>query len=277
MSLISSPQNPGVKAVIKLRKRRERDRQGLMIVEGYRELLRAVEAGLPLRTLYYSPAHYQGTNERGLVERAQLNGARLLEVSERVFTKMAYRDRPEGLLAVAPIPGDSLQELEAKFDSEQPFVMVVEGIEKPGNLGTILRTADAAGVDAVIVCDEVTDVYNPNVVRASIGTLFTVPLARASSEETISWLRERGIPSFAATPAADKLYAAAPLNPPCALVVGAEQFGLTKLWLEGADAAVRIPMNGYADSLNVAQAATILMFEVVRRRLESAGSIALES
>ena len=176
---------------------------------------------------------------------------------------MAYRERPDGLLAVAPQWKRSLADLTLPA---KPFLLVVEAIEKPGNLGTILRSADAAGCDAVIVCDPVTDIFNPNVVRASTGVLFSVPLVVEESTRVHAWLRERKIRSVATTPAAEKIYSNADLCGPLAIVMGSEQYGLSEFWLKNADLPVRIPMAGQADSLNVAMATIITLFEAVRQR-----------
>jgi RNA methyltransferase, TrmH family len=261
--LITSLQNPRLKEVIKLRDRGGREEAGLMIVEGYRELKRALENGVRPRALFYSPAWYLGANEPGLVERCGAEGAELVECSKEAFAKIAYRDRPEGLLALAPIQRRGLADLQLP---ENPLLIVAEAIEKPGNLGSILRSADAAGVHGVIVCDRCTDLHNPNVVRSSIGTLFTVPVAEATSEETLAWLKARGIRIFAATPHAERAYTQADMKPGCAIVVGAEQYGLSERWMQAADERVKIPMLGQADSLNVANATTILLYEAVRQR-----------
>ena len=260
---ITSLQNPRVKQLVKLRDRRDRDEAGVFIVEGYREVLRALDAGAKPRELYYSRDWFLGENEGALIDRAAEVGATLFELSKDAFKKVAYRDRPDGLLAVVPQWKTGLDDLRL---GAQPFVLVVEGIEKPGNLGTILRSADAAGVDAVIVCDPVTDPFNPNVVRSSTGVLFSVPLAIASSESVRGWLRKRGVRAVATTPAASDLYTATDLTGPLAIVMGSEQYGLSDFWLREADARVRIPMAGQADSLNVAMATIITLFEAVRQR-----------
>ena len=178
VELISSLQNPRIKQLVKLRDRRPRDEAGVFLVEGYRQIRRALEKNIPLTELYYSPAWYLGENEPSLLAEAETAGARLFELTQAAFAKVAYRERPDGLLAVAPQWRHALDDLTL---SPTPFLLVVEAIEKPGNLGTILRSADAAGVDALIVCDAVTDLFNPNVVRASTGVLFSVPVAVASS------------------------------------------------------------------------------------------------
>ncbi len=260
---LTSLQNPRVKEVVKLRDRPHRDEKGLMLIEGYRELKRALDNGVTPVRLFFSPAWYLGENEPALVARCAEAGAELFECARDVFQKMAYRERPEGLLAVAPQVGVKLDDLNLP---PRPLLIVAEAIEKPGNLGSILRSADATGVNAVIVCDRCTDINNPNVVRASTGTLFALPIVEAKSEEALAWLRSRGILILAATPHTDVLYTDADLTQGCAIVVGAEQYGLSDRWMANADVKVRIPMLGQADSLNVANATTILLYEAVRQR-----------
>ena len=260
---IESTRNPRVKHVVRLRKRSFRTEQGVLLIEGYRELRRAIDHGVKPVDVYFCPTLYLGENENSLLYECEAGGARLFVCSKAAFEKMAYRDRPDGLLAIAPAVKNRLDELNLP---ENPLLLVAERIEKPGNLGTMLRTADAAGADAVVVCDPCTDINNPNVVRASIGTLFSVPAAEASSEETIAWLRAHGIQIVSATPHSTKNYTEADLSKPTAIVVGAEQFGLTETWRGQADVEVRIPMLGSADSLNVSAAATILLYEAVRQR-----------
>lgn len=261
---ITSLQNPRVKEVVKLNRRPHRDETGLLLVEGYREVKRALDNGWKPRWLFYCPGLYLGKNEPAVVAEAAGAGAELFECVEHVFRKMAYRDRPEGLLAVGPQLRRTLADLD--LPAANPLVIVAEAVEKPGNLGTILRSADAAGVDAVIVCDRCTDLSNPNVVRASIGTLFSVPVVEATSEDALAWLRERGIRVLAASPHADQEYTAADLTRPTALIVGSEQYGLDEFWMKNAELKVRIPMLGQVDSLNVATATTILLYEAVRQR-----------
>ena len=256
------------------------------MVEGYREIRRALEKGVPLTELYFSSEWFLGVNEPALIEQARVAGAQLCELTKETFAKVAYRERPDGLLAVAPQWKKSLADLDGivggglsptrfgdvgrKARPTAPFVLVVEAIEKPGNLGTILRSADAAGCDAVIVCDPVTDIFNPNVVRASTGVLFSVPLVVEESARVLAWLREKKIRTVATTPAAEKIYSEADLRGPLAVVMGSEQYGLSEFWLKNADLPVRIPMAGQADSLNVAMATIITLFEAVRQRAASA-------
>lgn len=264
---LTSAQNPKIKAAIKLRDRRDRDRSGSFLIEGYRELLRAVEAGHPISQLFICPALFLGSNEGGLIEAISALGATVLTCSESLFRKLSYRDRPDGLIAIASQQHKGLRDLEATLErAAAPFLLVAEAIEKPGNLGTILRSCDAVGVDGLILCDKCTDIHNPNVVRASVGTLFTVPLFEAQGSETISWLQKRGVSIIAATPSATIEYTDADLTGPIAIAVGTEQLGLSPQWMEGAVIQVKIPMRGRADSLNVAMAATLLMYEAARQR-----------
>ncbi len=261
--LLTSLQNPRVKAVVGLRQRSDRDERSEMIIEGYRELKRALDNRHLPKTLFHCPALFMGTNEPALIEQARQSGAEIVECTAPVFGKMSYRDRPEGLLAIAPQVRHALADLHVP---EQPLIVVAEAIEKPGNLGTILRTADAAGVHAVIVCDRCTDINNPNVVRSSIGTLFALPVVEASSADTLAWLRARNIKVLAATPHTEFEYYDVDLRGGIAIVVGTEQYGLSDQWMSQADVKVRIPMLGQADSLNVAAATTILLYEAVRQR-----------
>jgi TrmH family RNA methyltransferase len=258
---ITSVQNQKIKDVVRLRERRARDKNGQFLIEGYRELLRAVDAGWKIEALFICPELFLGSNEPALIERC---GSEVFSCSEQVFRKISYRDRPDGLLAVAPQQHRVLDDL--SLGDKNPFFVIAEAIEKPGNLGTILRSSDATGVDGLIVCDRCTDIHNPNVVRASVGTLFTVPVVEAEGEETLKWLKERGIAVLAATPHAEKLYTDVDLTVPLAIAVGTEQLGLSDLWMEKADIQVRIPMLGTADSLNVATATTLLLYETVRQR-----------
>ncbi len=260
---ITSTQNPRVKNVLKLNKRADRDEQGLLLVEGYRELKRALDNGWMPRELYFCRDLFLGSNEDELLRCSAERGASLFDCSETVLRKLSYRDRPEGLLAVGPQIRYSLADITFR---SVPFLVVAEAVEKPGNLGTILRSADAAGVDGMLVCDRCTDISNPNVVRASIGTLFSVKVVEASTDDALAWLRARHIQIVSATPHADMLYTEADLAQPVSIVVGSEQYGLSTRWMNEADIKVRIPMLGQADSLNVASATTILLYEVVRQR-----------
>ncbi|MDD4024328.1 MAG: RNA methyltransferase [Kiritimatiellae bacterium] len=262
---IASLSNPRVKHAVKLRQRSHRDENGQMLVEGYRECLRALDNGYRPQALFYCEALYlKNLNEPEIVARCRALGAEILDCTEPVFKKIAYRERPEGLLIVGPHLTMKLSDLELP---ENALLVVAEAIEKPGNLGTILRSADAAGARAVIVCDRCTDIHNPNVVRASTGTLFSVPVVEADSDTVIAFLRERSFRILAATPHAERLHCEADLTGNVAVAIGAEQYGLTAKWMDAADLRVRIPMLGLADSLNVSAAATIMLFEAVRQRM----------
>jgi TrmH family RNA methyltransferase len=263
VELITSLQNPRLKRLVRLRDRRPREEEQAFLVEGYREVRRALEKKVRLDELYFSREWFLGENEPALLESAAAAGTALFELSKDAFAKVAYRERPDGILAVAPQWRRTLADLTLPPD---PFLLVVEAIEKPGNLGTILRSADAAGCDGVIVCDPVTDLFNPNVVRASTGVLFSVPCVVAASPAVREWLKHHRIRAVATTPAAPALYTATDLRGPLAIIMGSEQYGLSDYWLAQADRLVRIPMAGQADSLNVAMAALITLFEAVRQR-----------
>lgn len=261
--IISSLQNNRVKKAIKLRERRERDREKKFLIEGYRELFWACEGGVRIEFLFICPELFLGENERELIEKIANSGAKITRCSSSVFRKLSYRDRPDGLLAVAPHLAYCLESLNKK---EADFFVVAEAIEKPGNLGTILRSSDAVGADAVIVCDRCTDIHNPNVVRASVGTLFTQPVIEEKGDCVVQWLRQRNVVILAATPEASLEYTKVDLKKPIAVVVGTEQYGLSAKWMEGANYQVKIPMMGSADSLNVAMATSLLLYEVLRQR-----------
>ncbi|MGD9932903.1 MAG: TrmH family RNA methyltransferase [Dehalococcoidia bacterium] len=251
-----------MKAAVRLRERRHRDREGLMLVEGRDELTLALDAGVRPVTLFATGEHAGSP----LAERCAQLGADVLEVTEEVFAKLAYREHPDGWVAVARIPETTLERIEAWG---RPLILVVDGVEKPGNLGAMLRTADAAGATAVILSDAGTDPFNPNVVRASKGTVFSVPLAVADANGVIEWLRERDIAIVVATPESAALYSDADLSGSVALVVGAEDTGVSGAWREAARVAVTIPMAGRVNSLNVATAAALLLYEAVRQRSAS--------
>jgi len=261
---ITSPANPRVKQLVALRHRRARDRAGVTLVEGLEELGLALAAGARPVALYVCP-ELAGPGAQQMIDRVRDLGAEVIRVSRAVFGKIAYRESPDGWLAVLPAVRTSLAALEP---GACPLVLICEGVEKPGNLGAILRTADAAGVAAVIAADPVTDWANPNVVRASKGTVFSVPVASATTDEVFAWLEERGLALVAAAPDGDVLLTDADLSGPTAIAVGSEARGLPAAWLERADARLRIPMFGRADSLNVSASAAILVYEAVRQRMQ---------
>ena len=260
---ITSPANARIKHLVALRRRRPRNDAGVTLVEGYAELDLALSAGVAPRELYYSPelAH---DDRLGVLGRVMERGAEVVRVSQAVFGKIAYRESPDGWLAVVPTVDAELDRLEL---GEQPLLLICEGVEKPGNLGAILRTADAAGVTAVIATDPVTDWGNPNLVRASKGAVFSVPVAAAPTARVLPWLAGHGVTVAAATPDGDVLLGDADLTGPVAIAVGSETHGLSGPWLGQADVTVRIPMFGRADSLNVAASAAIVVYEAVRQRM----------
>ncbi len=265
--LITSAQNPKLKEAVRLKERRDREESGLFLIEGYREISRAIQSKVAFEALFFSPHYFLGSNEPALIEQAAKNGAKLYECAEQVFSKLSYRDRPDGLVAVAKQMRYCLSNLDKVVENaKNPLFIIAEAIEKPGNLGTILRSADAVKADGVIVCDRCTDIYNPNVVRASTGTLFTLPVVEASGEETLQWLRQKKITIMAATPSASLEFTEADMKGSLAIAVGTEQLGLSKRWMEAAELQVRIPMMGVADSLNVATATTLLLYEALRQR-----------
>ncbi len=259
---ISSLQNPRVKALVRLRTRRERDRRAAFLVEGDREVGRALAWKSLMKTVYWCPGFAGEGLEDGLVEQLP-SAVEIVEMSEDVFRKISYRDRPEGVVAVLEQPDLRLSGLRLDAD---PLVLVVESVEKPGNLGAMLRTAEAAGADAVVLADPTTDVFNPNVVRASLGSLFTVPLAIAPGHEALDWVRNRGLAVIATTPQASETYWNVDLDSGLAVVIGSETDGLSALWMEGADIRVRIPMSGTVDSLNAGTAAAVMLFEARRQK-----------
>src|SRR5215469_9986148 len=259
---ITSPANPRIKQLVALRRRRARDQAAVTIVEGMAEIRLALSSGVRPRELYYC-MELSGPGGRDLAADAAAAGAELIRLTRAVFEKISYREGPDGWLAVVPAIETSLSHLDL---GPAPLVVVCAGLEKPGNLGAILRTADAAGVAAVIAADPVTDWGNPNVVRASKGAVFSVPVASATSAEALDWIADHGLRIVAATPDATQLVTSADLTGPTAIAVGAEQIGLSPEWLERADETVRIPMFGKADSLNVSISAAIITYEAVRQR-----------
>jgi TrmH family RNA methyltransferase len=256
---ITSLQNPLVKSVMKL-KSSASERRGTrrMLVEGRAEIQLAAAAGFAAQQLIVAPdlAREMPRGEEGPS----------VTVSAGIFAKLSYREHPDGWLGIFETPQSVLKDLRL---GERPLVIVLEGVEKPGNLGAVLRTADAAAVDALVMADSRTDIYGPNVVRASRGTIFSVPVAQATSAESLEFLQKRGILIIAASPDADTEYTGQDLTEPLAIVLGTESDGLSQLWLEAADAKVKIPMRGRANSLNVSIAAALLTYEALRQRAAS--------
>ena len=253
---ITSAQNPKIRNLLLLQeKSKARREQGLFVVEGRRELEHCLEAGYTVRTVFVCP-ELVGDRWPALT-------GNLIEIPETLYRKVAYRESTEGIIAEVECREHRLEDLQL---GEKPLIVVLESVEKPGNLGAVLRSADAARADAVIVCDPLTDLYNPNLIRASLGGVFTVPTVCASSTETIAWLRARCIRILTAQLQDSSWYYDIDMTVGTALVMGTESTGLTPVWREAADAHIRIPMLGRLDSLNVSVSAAILLFEAVRQR-----------
>ncbi len=258
METITSAQNPKIKNLLLLQeKSRARKEQGLFVVEGRRELEHCIEAGLRVRTVFVCEEISPSVIPSAVEE------SRVIRVPEALYRKIAYRDSTEGIVAEVEYRTIGLEDLKLP---ENPLIVVLEAVEKPGNLGAVLRTADAAGADAVIVADPLTDLYNPNLIRASIGAVFTVPTVPAPTEDVIPWLKARGIQILTAQLQDSSLYYDVDMKRGTAIVMGTESTGLTQPWREAADAHIRIPMLGRLDSLNVSVSASILVYEAVRQR-----------
>ncbi len=266
---LTSRTNPRVAAVAALRDRRERERQGLTIVDGAREVRRAIESGAEVVEAYVCEPLLAGPDARGALDALANAGIMPTTTSDGVFEKLAFGDRAEGLLAVIRVPDLSLGRLALPADA---LVAVIEGVEKPGNIGAVLRSADGAGADALVAASPRTDLYNPNAVRASAGTIFRVPLAAAPSADVLAWARGAGLRIVTTRVDADRPYTDADLRGPLAIVLGAEADGLTTTWTASDIEAVAIPMRGIADSLNVSVAAAVLLFEARRQRDRHTGS-----
>jgi len=262
--IITSPANARLKSLVALRRRRAREDAGLTLIEGYGELSLALDAGVVPRTLYYCPElMLDASVELDVVGRVQALGADTQQLGRAAFEKVAYREGPDGFLAVVDSVVRSCTDLRV---GPTPLVLICQGVEKPGNVGAMLRTADAAGVEAVVAADPVTDWGNPNLVRASKGTVFSVPVASDSTDETLTWLSDSGIELAATTPDTDLDYTEVDYTGPIAIAVGAEKYGLTDEILAAAAYRIRIPMAGRANSLNVAASAAIVIYEAVRQR-----------
>lgn len=270
--IVTSVANPRLKSLAALRRRRTRDETRTTVVEGHEELALALAAGVRPQTLFvcpelYSPAGHAGRQEIGrqddVVSHARQLGAEVIRLSRAAFEKVAYRESPDGLIAVVPAVGRPLVTVDP---GPAALVLVSQGVEKPGNLGAMLRTADAAGAAAVVAADPVTDWGNPNVVRASKGTVFSVPVSAATTTETLAWLARHEITLVVTTPDTDRLYTDVDLSGAVAVAVGAEKHGADDALLEAAAYRVRIPMLGKVNSLNVAASAAVVVYEAVRQR-----------
>jgi TrmH family RNA methyltransferase len=264
---LTSTRNPRVKQLVALRRRRTRDELGVTLIDGYDELVLALDAGVRPETVYYCPALLAPV-ARDLDARLTELAAEQVPVSREVFAKVSYRENPDGWLAVVPSPAVALASLALPA---RPLLLVCEAVEKPGNLGAMLRTADAAGVAAVIAAGPVTDWGNPNLVRASKGTVFAVPVAAAEPAEVLDWLAAHDVALVATSPDADATLDQIDLTGPVAIAVGAEHAGLSPALLAAATHIVRIPMFGRVNSLNVSASAAIALYEAVRQRASGSG------
>lgn len=258
---ITSIQNPFIKEILQLQeKSRTRKKLRLCIVEGKREISLAKKANYKIKTLLY----YDNIFDENLLNRFDLNSNQLIKVSKEVYQKIAFRDTTEGIVAILETKKLSLDSV--SFTSEQPLILIAEAPEKPGNIGALLRTADAANADAVLIANPKTDLYNPNIIRSSVGCVFTNQIATASISEIIDFLKEKNIAMYCATLSASKLYHKITYNNACAIVVGTEATGLRNEWLENSTQNIIIPMQGEIDSLNVSVSAAIILFEAKRQR-----------
>lgn len=274
MEQITSVQNPKIKELLALQeKSRLRREKGVFVVEGRRELEHCINAGFKVRTVFICPEIAGVTDSVRMsvgiiptdpfIMSLSLAGGSIIEVSRAVYDKVAYRGGTEGVIAEVYSKENSLESLEL---GENPLVIVLEGVEKPGNLGAVLRSADAAGVDAVLICDPLTDIYNPNLIRASIGAVFTQQVACCASSDAIGFLKRKGIRIYTAQLQDSEWYYDTDMRCGTAIAIGTEATGLTDQWREAADAHIKIPMLGRLDSLNASVSAAILLYEAVRQR-----------
>jgi RNA methyltransferase, TrmH family len=266
-AVISSPANEKLKQARRLRRSRHRAGENAFLIEGYRELARAVEAGIVVRDLFTCPEIWTGRNEQGLTDLVQSRGGRISELTKRAFTSLADQENPDGVLGVAEVPGVGLDRQDtALAAATAPLLLVVEGIERPGNLGTIARTCAGTGVSGLIVCDPQVDPFHPEVVRASVGALFSLSLSVVHSRDFLAWARDHRVRLVVSSPAAELSYDDADVTGATALVVGSEKFGVSDDMLQAADELVSLPMSGDVDSVNVAVAAGVLLFDAIRQR-----------
>jgi TrmH family RNA methyltransferase len=261
--IISSRQNDRIKELVRLRTRKERDHSGLTLIEEPLVIDRALDAGYPLCSLFFCPERIAPEFMDVLDRLLDLTGLEHIRVSEPVMDKISYRDHSEGMLVTASQLTLSLKDLDLPPD---PLLVVLESVEKPGNLGAVLRVADGAGAHAVIVCGRGTDLFNPNVLRASRGAFFSVPSVAANTDVVQEFLKSKNIAAVASSPVADHRWDEIGMTGPTAVVLGAEHAGLGPEWLAGADLTVGIPMFGAGDSLNVSTSAAVLLYEAVRQR-----------
>ena len=268
IEVISSAQNPRIKHLLALQQKSSlRREEGLFVVEGRRELEHCIHSGMQVECIYCLDEMSTITSTITSTNNSQLS---LVKVTKNVYERIAYRGSTEGIIAVIrtpqPLTLESLLQQKSRGVNGKPLFVVLERVEKPGNLGAILRSADAANATGVIVCDPLTDLYNPNLIRSSIGAIFTVPTVACTSEDCIAFLKQHGVQILTAQLQDSHLYYDTPMAGPTAIVMGTESTGLTDVWRQAADAHIRIPMLGQLDSLNVSVSAAILLFEAVRQR-----------
>lgn len=258
---ITSAQNPKIKNLLSLRdKSRQRRESGLFVLEGAREFERALKCGFKAHSVFFCTKYLKDEDVAASIQGC---GANLFEVSPAVYDRIACREGVEGVVALMHVVANGLNDITFR---EAPLILVLESVEKPGNIGAVLRTADAAGADAVIVCDPLTDIYNPNLIRASLGSIFSVKTVACTSEEAIDWLKSNNIRILTAQLQDSEVYYDTDMKCGTAIVMGTEDKGLSDIWRKNSDAHIRIPMNGLMDSLNVSVSAAILCFEAVRQR-----------
>lgn len=257
--LITSHQNPKIKHVLALEKARERNQQNVFVVEGLKELALALEGNYVVNTVFFCPQIISTEAVLKIVSDESL----LIPVQQNVFEKIAYRDSTGGIVALLQQRRHILENITLRKNA---LVLVLEAVEKPGNLGAVLRTADAANIDAVIICDPQTDFYNPNVIRSSVGCIFTTQIASSTSQETITWLKKNKMSIFASSLESSTPYYKIDFTAPCAIIMGTESTGLSDVWIRAADSTVIIPMRGKIDSMNVSNATAVLVFEACRQR-----------
>jgi len=260
---ITSRQNTRVKDAAKLRTRRQREKQGRFVIDGAREILRALAADIHLVEVFVCPRLCTSENAQSALEQLSTSGAVVADVSPEVWEKLSFGERDEGLVVVAQTPERRIDTLRLP---EQPLIAVLAGLEKPGNVGAILRTADGAGVDGVIIADPLTDLFNPNTIRASLGTVFALPICTATAAETLAHLRDWQLSIVTARPDAEQLYSDIDFRQGAAIVLGSEAEGLSAAWQGEQITGARLPMQGIADSLNVSATAAVMFYEAVRQR-----------
>ncbi len=262
MEPITSPRNQRIRNAARLRLRRQRDKQRRILIDGIRETLRALDAGVKILDVFYHLGDQPNAEITTGLQQLEAAGCELSPVTSEVFPHVAFGDRATGVVAIAEPPRRQLSDIQL---GDSPLILIAENLEKPGNLGAILRTADAAGVTAVVTCGGV-ELYNPNTIRASLGAVFTVQVCSASDEETRTWLHDAGVQIFAAIVEGSTLYTSQRYDVAAAFVLGSEAKGLSSVWRQKDVTAVRLPMLGFVDSLNVSTTAAILAYEAIRQR-----------